>query len=444
MDQLFKKTGFPKSPGGDCYEWGKAEVVFSVHKNGSYVIVITASAKDEKQNNSNDDDDLRIALDGFSFGKYEKKSWKGFGSTASWNGASLKGGAKTIYFFVELGEGSHRVQFFADETPEIKSLEVFAIEDNKFILTNLEPSEKIESTKEGIPWIGFVFVGTHAKSMLLDVSTKSGKEKGGTDGDNLKVVINGDILQNEKAQSSKKYKNFYFSGDVKQPGILLISDKDLSKYLVFENSIELWHDQKPKINSLEINFFDTEKFLKELKEIDLRKYVLKMANAAVFLFQIKNSPYSAKFLKHSLEEHPSSLVFKPNHPIVSKVKADPVYKKILKKLKEKITNGMTAGEILPTDIEGGISFDSADLNTAIHGIRKIEYKASFMEKGDVEVTMTLFDVYDFKKQDVPLFIFSPYEYAKSIIINTMDIGEDLHVIHNFEIQINIKDKLSKI
>lgn len=33
------------------------------------------------------------------------------------------------------------------------------------------------------------------------------------------------------------------------------------------------------------------------------------------------------------------------------------------------------GEILPTDIGGKIGFDSADLKTAIHGIRKIEYKA---------------------------------------------------------------------
>lgn len=442
MEPIIQKTKFSEATGGNLYEWVDAETSFTTIKTGLFVIKIVASAKNAEQNNSTDDDDLRISLDGFSFGKYEKNSWKGFGSSASWNGASLKGGTKTIYYFIELDKGEHEIQFFADKTPEIKSLEVFIVENNEFVLTDLKPSEKTESDQKGIPWLSFIFVGTHAKNVLLDVNTKSAKEKGGTDGDNLKVVINGNILQNEQASISKKYKNFYFSGDIKSTGILSIADEDLSKPLAFENSVELWYDQEPQINSLQVNFFDTENFLDKLKEVDLRRYVLNRANVAIFFFQITNSPYSAKFLKHSLEEYPSPLVFKANHPIVRKIKADPMYKKILEKLKERVTANILEGEIWPTDVGGRMNFDSSDLATAIHGIKKIEYKAKLKKNGKFAVKMVFLDIYDFEKQDVPFFLFHGYEYIKNTVINAVDMGEGLHIIHNFEIEIHVNNMLN--
>ena len=49
--------------------------------------------------------------------------------------------------------------------------------------------------------------------MEIIASGRSGKQKDSTDGDNLKVLINGKIIQNEEAPTSDKYKNFYFSGD---------------------------------------------------------------------------------------------------------------------------------------------------------------------------------------------------------------------------------------
>jgi len=444
MKSIFQKTKFPEAAGGNLYEWVDAETSLTTPSAGLFAVKIVASAKNAKRNNSTDDDDLRVSLDGFSFGKYEKSSWKGFGSSASWDGSSLKGGTKTIYFFMELEKGEHKVQFFADETPEIKSLEVFPVKDNKFTLNDLKPSEKIESNQKGIPWLSFVFLGTHAKSLLLDVKTESAKEKGNADGDNLKVIVNGDILQNEQTPTSKKYRNFYFSGDIKSLGILSITNKQLSGSLAFENAVELWYDQEPQINSLQINFFDTEKFLEELEEVDLREYVLNRANFAILLFQIASNTYSAKFLQHSLEEHPAPLVFRANHPIVRKIKADPTYKEILKKLKEKITKNILEGELWPGDMEGEINFDSPDLKYAIHGIKKIEYKAEVKKNKEFEVKMVIFDIYDFEKQNVPFFLFHGYEYVKNTIINAADMGEDLHIIHNFEIEIHINNTIDKI
>jgi hypothetical protein len=446
MKKVFEKSAFPTAPGGNLYEWKGAETSFAIPKTGLFVIKIEASAKNAKQNNSNDDDDLRIALDGFSFGKYEKHdekiSWKGFGTSASWNGASLKGSTKTIYFFVELEKGDHKVQFFADETPEIKTFEVFAIENNKFTLTDLKPPELIESDRKGIPWVSFIFMGTHAKSVIFDVSTKSAKEKETADGDNLKVVVNGKIVQNKQATTSRKYKNFYFSGDIKSSGILSITNQELSDPLAFENSVEIWYDHEPIINSLQINFFDTEIFLKELEEKDLRKYVLNRAELAIFIFKAEGKNYSAKFLRHSLKENPESLGFKASHPIARKIKADSMYKKILEELKERTTANILEGEIWPKDITGNINFESNDLATAIHGIKKIEYKAKPKKNGEFEVKMILLDIYDFQKQDLPFFLFHGKQYLKNTIINAMDLGESLHIIHNFEIQIYITEKLN--
>ena len=108
FEKIFSKTSFPLAPGGDLYEWKAAETIFLIPAKGLFAIKIQAKAKNAKQNRGKDDDDLRISLDGFDFGKYERHqemiSWKSFGTSASWDGASLQGGTKTIYFFAELNE----------------------------------------------------------------------------------------------------------------------------------------------------------------------------------------------------------------------------------------------------------------------------------------------------------------------------------------------------
>lgn len=439
MKSIFLKINFPESPNGNLYEWEKAETKFKISEEGLYTIKIVASAKNAKQNNSTDDDDLRIALDGFNFGKYEihdeKISWKGFGTSASWDGASLKGGTKRIYFFIELDKGEHKIQFFADETPQIESVEVFKIENNDFKLNNLNPPENIESKQKGIPWLSFVFVGTHAKNILLDVDTKSAKEKNKTDGDNLKVIVNGKILQNEKASSSRKYKNFYFSGDIKSTGILSINDENLSNPLAFENSIELWYDQEPVINSIQIGFFDAKKFLEELDLLNyLSNYILNVANLSRIHFKITGRTYSRKFLDHALEPNPSNLIFKSNHPIVKKIKADPVYEKIRELIKEKLDAGIMEGQINPSDLV----FESFDLDYSIHGIKKIDFKITRNEAGNCEVNFVLYDIYDFVRGDAPS-IFKIGDYFKQQAVNMLDTGEKLDIISNFEIQVNLKD-----
>lgn len=444
MKKVFSKIDFPKAPGGDRYEWKAAETSFKIAKTGFFVIKIEASAKNAKQKNSTDDDDLRIAIDGFSLGKYqqhgEQVSWKGFGTSSSWDGASLKGGTKTLHLFIELSKGDHVIQFYADNKPLIRSLEIFEIEKNSFRLSSLKPPEKISSDKRGIPWMSFVFVGAYPKSLLLDVETKSAKEKKGSDGDNLKVVLNGKILQNEVSKSNK-YKNFYFSGDIKSTGILALSDKELSGGLPFENSLELWYDQQPQILNLVIQFFDNEEFWRKFELQDLRENIIFNIGVIVIYFRTTLKLYSAKFLQHSLNRNPENLVFKANHPIVRKIKADETYKKIVNKLREKILDGNLEGEIWPEDLEVKINFDSYDLSTSLHGIKKIEYKAQKKKNGKIIVKLKLFDIYDFEKVENIFILREFWKYPKNAMLNLVDNAEEFKVINNFEIEINVNEEI---
>lgn len=453
MNLIFKKSDSLKAPGGDRYEWKEAEAVFAVPKDGLFAIKIEASAKNAKQNGSGDDDDLRVSLDGFDFGKYEQieGSWKGFNVSASWNGATLKGGTKTVYFFANLNKGSHVLQFFADETPVLKSIEVYEITDHSFGLSSIRPPEKIKSTRNGIPWLSFVFLGAPSKNITLGVGAKSAKTKGGTDGDNLKVVINGRTLPNVQAPTSDKYKNFCFSGDLKEWDVLTLTDEQLAKPLAFENAVELWYDGEPEITEMKIGFFDNKAFINNIKSLtDLRSHILNRVYAIVAYFEIFKKSYSAQFLRHAIEDNPTTLVFDENDPIAKQIKADPVYQKIVQNLKEKIKGGVMEGEIWPEDfktdprLNGQINFNSDDLATALHGVKKIEYTAKRMGNG-FSVNFTIFDVYDFEKQNIPNFVLST-EYikklAKTWAINHLDKGEDLKVIKNFEIQIHLTELLN--
>lgn len=263
MKEVFSKSNFPSAPGGNIYQWHDVETIFDISQEGKYVIAITGSAKSAAQNNGQDDDDLRIAIDDYEFGKQEvhqdKVSWKGFGVAASWDGASLQGGSKTVHFFMSLADGLHTIKFWADETPTIKEIRVLqiteaqsgAIEDVIFDFHERAHGQKTDI--HGIPWKSFVFAPGFNIVKLADITavTESGKQKGGTDGDNIKVYVNGQIVGNPKAPTSDKYKNFFFSGDLSQgeKETLMIPGRD---FLFNEQdvSIELWYDETPLLETV--------------------------------------------------------------------------------------------------------------------------------------------------------------------------------------------------
>ncbi len=275
MKEVFARTGFPAAPGGNLYHWRAADTLLDIARDGQYIVEITASAKNAAQNQSADDDDLRVVIDGYAFGKQEihqeKVSWKGFGTAAAWDGASLQGGSKTIYFFVPLSAGEHRIEFWADATPTIQSVRVLqieqlesgAIEDVVFDFQEKAPGQHADV--HGIPWKAFIFAPDFPVVRLADITAtaQSGKQKGTTDGDNIKLYVNGRIVHNPKAPTSDKYKNFFFSGDLSQgrKESLMISGKDL---LLNDQdvSLELWYDATPLLDRVKIELESTSAYLK--------------------------------------------------------------------------------------------------------------------------------------------------------------------------------------
>ncbi|MBI5411795.1 hypothetical protein HZA43_01315 [Candidatus Peregrinibacteria bacterium] len=105
------------------------------------------------------------------------------------------------------------------------------------------------------------------------------------------------------------------------------------------------------------------------------------------------------------------------------------------------------GEIWPdnfsqdNDMKGEINFTSADLAKSIHGIRKIEYKSSKLSGDSFDVKLNIFDVYDFQKGVASFFYPHFEEYLTQAIVNDMDIGEELEIIKNYEIEIHITETI---
>lgn len=118
----------------------------------------------------------------------------------------------------------------------------------------IEATQSVESQKK------FIELVKEAKYQKIEVQTADGKivsikrtvkQKGGTDGDNIKVYVNGQIVHNPQAPTSDKYKSFFFSGDLSQSKkeTLMIPGRD---FLLNEQdvSIELWYDETPLLETV--------------------------------------------------------------------------------------------------------------------------------------------------------------------------------------------------
>lgn len=445
MELIFQKESFSQAPGGDRYEWVEAETNFSVVQNGQYLLEIAASSKDASQNHSTDDDDLRIALDRYEFGKYEvhdeKVSWRGFGTTSSWDGTSLKGRVKTIYFFIELQSGEHTVQFYADNVPQIKHLKIYQLNPKKpFHLENKESWPLVDVNRKGIPWISFVFLGIKPKRFSITSTVKSAKQKLTTDGDNLKVAVNGKILQNKKALTARKYKNFYFSGDLNQGkgDTLKLEPTDFD---FLEDSVELWVDQDPKV-AVEIHFYrGIKSWLRRVGNSVRKLYYRTFAMSLIVFFKHHHWIHAADFLANALNQYPQNKHFEENSALFKMMQKDEAYAKICDILKAQIENGILEGQVhlgeKEKDLE--VMFESTrDLGFSIHGIKKMVFSAH--KVGDslhrYEAKVTLYDVYDYDRLAYIL-----EELRKFYVVfanNQLDSAEVSGVLKNFEIEISFK------
>ena len=387
---------------------------------------------------------MRVVINDFKFGKYEvhdeKVSWKGFGTAASFDGASLKGAEKTIYFFLELQKGNHTIKFFADETPSIKEIKVSQLgEDENFEVEKLRSSDYVKTDKKGIPFLSFVFLGIKPKGFSIASTCKSAAQKKTSDGDNLKVFVNGEILQNEKAPTSDKYKNFYFSGDLNKgkSEVLKIEPK---AFEFLEDSVELWYDESPSVY-VNIDLFDNvNRWISKVEKKILQSYYYSFVTTIAVTFKTIGWEYSSQFLFHSLKDKPEKLIFNNDNKLVAKIKENEEYQKIISIIKNQIRKEGESGQVQLGDVKNNldVSFKGGDLEYSLHGLHKVDYEVISKKESEIEVNFTIFDVYDFVKKGYPLNLFkAPYIFAN----NQVDAAEFAGIVNNFEIEIRIQETL---
>ncbi|PJC24066.1 hypothetical protein CO058_00115 [candidate division WWE3 bacterium CG_4_9_14_0_2_um_filter_35_11] len=328
MKKLLTKNCNLTAPGGDNYKWKEVETSLLCVEKGWHLIKITASAKNAKQKNSTDDDDLRMVLNGYELGKYEipqgQEHYEGFDNASSWNGATLKGNSKTIYlFFYATQVGNNQLQFYADRNPHLESIEFYKLDtEETFSLKDLNPSNIEDVDRSGIPWMSFIFIGPQPKTFEVTASAQSGKQKSSTDGDNLKVLLNGKIIQNENSPTSDKYKNFYFSGDQLQgtQKTLTIQNKDFTS---LENSVEIWYDQSPTINQINIKFSENYANLSEFSDSSSQKDLIYLSlHAFAHLMQVARKKYTAEFMRNAISQNPKNLVFEEERELAKLTRKD--------------------------------------------------------------------------------------------------------------------------
>ncbi|PIR42490.1 hypothetical protein CO058_03715 [candidate division WWE3 bacterium CG_4_9_14_0_2_um_filter_35_11] len=441
MKKLFAKAFNLTAPGGDNYEWKEAETSLLCVERGWHLIKIIASAKNAKQKDSTDDDDLRMVLNDYELGKYEipqgKEHYKGFDNAASWNGATLKGNSKIVYiFFYATQVGDNQLQFYADRKPHLDSIEFYRFGTNEtFSLNDLKPDNANDVDRSGIPWMSFIFIGPAPRNLEIIASAQSGKQKSSTDGDNLKVLVNGRIIQNEKAPTADKYKNFYFSGDQLQRSTKTLTTKGES-FASLENSIEIWYDQNPTIQQMNIEFSENYSNLSELSDASFQKdFIYLSLQSFSNIMQIAKMKYTAEFMRNAISRNPKNLVFGNRSKLAQLIKKDSEYKKIITLIKEKIKNGLLIDEIFTGNTpENTIIFNSWDLYSAIHGIKKISYTANKDGNSHYKVDINLYDIYDFDPNNIDYSV-NPIEE----LVVLADQGESLGVIKNFEILIKIHE-----
>lgn len=315
MKIIFQKTDFPISHGGNVYEWEETETTFEIKNSGIFVIAVTASAKNKKQNGTTDDDDLRLSLNDYKFGQEEihdaKKSWKGFGTASSWDGASLKGGEKTVFFFVKLEPGKQVLEFTADGQPVLKEIRVLQLDQKERVIENAvfdfqETAPGIKTDEGGVPWKSFVFQGQFNtepfRVNLIDISAvcKSGQQKDSTDGDNIKVYANGKIVTNPQAPTSRKYQNYFFSGDLSKgtPETLMLSG-DQFVFNQKDFSVEIWYDERPFLEEVKIEILGEPKYAQK-KTLD--RWLAKVAEWTSLPDEAKVNPFILRGTKGQAQD----------------------------------------------------------------------------------------------------------------------------------------------
>lgn len=231
---------------------GTFDYSFQVSDERLYFIEIIASAKSWWQNLSSfksffNDDDLAVKIDGKDFPKLNGKRGL-FDGEAAWNGNNLKGLSKVCILLVNLGKGSHTLNFLADQNPILESIALFKVDAGEINYTIGANATAQDGDRR--QWITFALADLQLKQIYVKASTKYSK---GKDDDDIKLIIDGTIQKNKE---NKAHENWYWCGRT-----LKGNSKEFDKNVNLEKGmhyVELWADKTPFIDKIKLSIEKTE------------------------------------------------------------------------------------------------------------------------------------------------------------------------------------------
>ncbi|MCX6800126.1 MAG: hypothetical protein NT091_03200, partial [Candidatus Falkowbacteria bacterium] len=221
---------------------------FEIDKEGLYALEITASAKGWWHNLINfkffsfySDDNLIVKLDEIEFPKLNGKRDL-FDGEASWNGNDLNGLAKTNLIVAHLGQGQHSLHFFAKKNPLLKSITIYKIKNREI---DYIPEDSPAEDGNLHPWITIILANLGLNNLKIQASAQ--KYSWLKDGDDLKLIIDGNIVKNP---DTLLHKNWFWCGGILEGAIKEFNQNlNLDKKLHY---IELWADKMPRIEAINL------------------------------------------------------------------------------------------------------------------------------------------------------------------------------------------------
>lgn len=285
----------------------KFSFTFEVSRAGTYFIELTASAKNKKQNIypswawrlslpvlsifGKDDDDLYVKIDNREFPKLDNVSGL-YNAPAAWSGTSSRNTSKANVFILFLEKGAHTLTFHSDGTPTLQRIRCEKLETPQSFQYPIKYNNPPER-KERSSWYTFTLVDLPL--IQVEITARVEKRKKWlffTEDDDVKIVLDGEIQQNEKP---KAHKNWVFCARA-QTGSSIFSSQPRWKPKL--HYIELFADWTPTIEEISFNLIQS---YKPYQDHDYNRFDKEILEAAAY--------WNSLFLK---QRYPPAKPLDPN------------------------------------------------------------------------------------------------------------------------------------
>lgn len=214
-----------------------------IARDGLYVIVIDARALAWWQNIPHffkryfQDDHLSVRLNASD-------------DELAWNGNDLKGFKQTNIFLSHLHPGSQSISFRVQQRPTLLSMMIYeVVNTTNPNLIEVMPSSVEDGNRR--PFIKVVATDVSVQTIAIDATVLTGRQHRVffRDDDDLKVVINGEIVKNDLPKS---HTDWYWCGQSQryQQTNRRILEKEVSGET--RSTIELYADRTPTIHRFEL------------------------------------------------------------------------------------------------------------------------------------------------------------------------------------------------